>query len=84
MSFFRWARVSGLREDDPAETLLSVPGVIGKPRPCPTGVYVVRDRIAVAAGQVSTKSTWAYCRVDINKKTYLHREARGKGAVARC
>lgn len=49
-----------------------------------TGVYVVRDRIAVAAGQVSTKSAWAYCRVDINKKTYLHREARGKGAVARC
>lgn len=35
VSFFRWARVSGLREDDPAETLLSVPGVIGKPRPCP-------------------------------------------------
>ena len=49
-----------------------------------TGVYVVRDRIAVASGQVSTKSSWAYCRVDINKKTYLGREARGKGAVARC
>ncbi len=36
------------------------------------------------AGLESTKSTWAYCRVDINKKTYLHREARGKDAVARC
>lgn len=49
-----------------------------------TNTYVVNERISVASGQVATKSSWAYCRIDINKKTYLNREARGKGAVARC
>lgn len=35
VGFFRWCRAVGVREDDPTALLLTIPGVIGKPRPCP-------------------------------------------------
>ena len=35
VSFFRWAARAGLRADDPTVGILPVPGIVGKPRPCP-------------------------------------------------
>lgn len=35
VGFFRWCKAAGIRTDDPTALLLTIPGVIGKPRPCP-------------------------------------------------
>lgn len=59
VSFFRWCQRAGLRADDPTVDILPVPGVVGKPRPCPEQALRValmaaderaRMAIALAAG----------------------------------
>ena len=46
VGFFRWCQRSGVRGDDPTADILPVPGVTGKPRPCPEQAM----RLALMAG----------------------------------
>lgn len=38
VGFFRWCKAAGVVEDDPTALLLTIAGVVGKPRPCPEQV----------------------------------------------
>lgn len=73
VGFFRWLHVSGRRADDPAALLPTVPGVLGKPRPCPEAALksaVIaagpRERLmlALAAGVGLRRAEVARTRVD--------------------